>query len=295
MPEEVLLTPHHHLERLPAYALVDVLRCAKSAPEALRQAFAGKIVLIGGAIAEEDRRVSSGRFLPPQQTDAPPIHPCGLRRLGASVPTSSSVPGVFLQAAAVEAVASGRVTSTAWPGVVAVLAAVMATVGAAFGLILTPWLAVGATILVAVVIFGAATGLLANNLWIPLALPLGALAVTPMLAYVVRYLTEERTRRRIEHAFSHYLSPTIVDRLAIDSSALKLGGERREVTVMFADLSGFTSLSGKVEPEILTQRVNQYLGYIVEQVEATGGYVVSADFLPDGKWTKLSRATSECP
>ena len=42
---------------------------------------------------------------------------------------------------------------------------------------------------------------------------------------------------------------------------------------MFADLSGFTELSGRVEPEVLTHVTNQYLAYIVEQVEATGGYV----------------------
>ncbi|MGH7319927.1 MAG: adenylate/guanylate cyclase domain-containing protein [Candidatus Rokuibacteriota bacterium] len=60
---------------------------------------------------------------------------------------------------------------------------------------------------------------------------------------------------------------------AHDTSALRLGGERREVTVMFADLSGFTALSGKVEPEALTRLTNQYLSLIVGPVEATGGYV----------------------
>ncbi len=42
---------------------------------------------------------------------------------------------------------------------------------------------------------------------------------------------------------------------------------------MFADLSGFTELSGRVEPEVLTHVTNRHLAYIVEQVEATGGYV----------------------
>jgi len=59
----------------------------------------------------------------------------------------------------------------------------------------------------------------------------------------------------------------------VKPSALKLGGEIHEVTVMFADLSGFTALSGRVEPEVLTHVTNRYLTYIVEQVEATGGYV----------------------
>jgi adenylate cyclase len=273
MPSEVVLAPRRHLEQIPTYAVVDVLRCAKYAPEALVPAFAGKIILVGSTLAEEDRRVSSGRFLPPQRSDAPPIHPCGLRRFGASNADVPSVPGVFLHAAAVEAVARGRMTVTAPTVVIVGLAAAMAALGAALGLLLAPWLAAAAIILLAGLLFGAATGLLAGDRWLPLALPLVALAAPPGLTYVVRYLMEERTRRRIENAFCHYLSPMIVERLASDASALTLGGERREVTVMFADLSGFTALSGQVDPEVLMRTTNQYLGYIVEQVEATGGYV----------------------
>jgi adenylate cyclase/guanylate cyclase len=136
-----------------------------------------------------------------------------------------------------------------------------------------PWLAGAVVIGMAMLLFGAGTVALAADLWIPLALPLAALGVAPVIAYLVRYLVEERTRRRIRDAFCHYLAPTIVDRLASDPSALKLGGELREVTVMFADLSGFTALSVKVEPDVLTRKTNEYLGYIVEHVEATGGYV----------------------
>jgi adenylate cyclase len=273
IPDEVLLAPRRHLERIPAYAVVDVLRCAREAPDVLARVFAGKIVLVGGAVAEEDRRVSSGRFLTPVRIDSPPLHPCGLRRLGASVPDSSSVPGVFLHAAAIEAVVSGHLTSTAPTIVVAGLAAVTAAGGALMALVLSPWVVAGALILIAAVLLAAGTVALAADLWLPLAWPLAALGLAPALAYVVRYLVEERSRLRIQHAFSHYLSPAIVDRLVDDPSALKLGGERHEVTVMFADLSGFTALSGKVEPEVLTRLINQYLGYIVEQVDTTQGYV----------------------
>ena len=273
MPAEVLLAPRRHLERIPAYAVVDVLRCAKQAPDALGRAFAGKIVLVGSTLPDEDRRTSSGRFLVAARTDSPQLHPCGLRRLGASDPEVSSVAGVFLHAEAIEAVMSGRVTSTAPTFVVGGLSALTAAGGAALGLVLSPWSVAGAVVLIAALLLGAGVAALAVDLWLPLALPLAALVAAPALAYVVRYLVEERARRHIQHAFSHYLAPAIVDRLAADPSALKLGGERREVTVMFADLSGFTALSGQVEPEVLTRLINQYLGYIVEQVEASGGYV----------------------
>ena len=71
------------------------------------------------------------------------------------------------------------------------------------------------------------------------------------MAYVTRFLAEERRRRRVQHAFSQYLAPAIVDQLADSETELRLGGERRDVTVMFADLSGFTALSGRVGPEEL--------------------------------------------
>jgi class 3 adenylate cyclase len=54
---------------------------------------------------------------------------------------------------------------------------------------------------------------------------------------------------------------------------LRLGGERRAVSIMFADLSGFTALSGRVDPETLMEVTNHYLGLLVAAVEATGGYV----------------------
>lgn len=273
MPDEIVLAPRRHLEMIPTYALVDVLRCAKQAPEALRPAFSGKIVLVGGTLPEEDRRISSGRFLAARRTDGPVLHPCGLRRLGASSPDSPSVPGVFLHAAAIEAVATGRVTSVAPSAVVAGLSAATAAGGSAIGLALSPWLAGAMILATGVLLIAGATALLAADLWVPVALPLGALAGGYILAYIVRYLIEEKMRRQIQGAFGHYLSPAIVARLTDDPAALQLGGDLREVTVMFADLTGFTALSSKVEPERLMGITNQYLGYIVEQVEATGGYV----------------------
>jgi class 3 adenylate cyclase len=273
MPATVVLAPRRHLEAIPTYALVDVLRCASRSPPALARAFAGKVVLVGTTLPEEDRRVSSSRLLPAPRSDGPRQDACGLRRLAASTPDSPSIPAVFLHAAAVEAVLRDRVTRPAPAGIVAALSAGTAAAGAAAGLALTPWGAVGVAGLMTAVLVVAAIAALAADVWVPLAMPLGGLVVTPALAYVIRYLAEERARQRIQHAFGHYLAPAIVERLARDAAALRLYGERREVTVMFADLSGFTRLSGQVDPEVLTRLLNRYLGLIVAEVEATGGYV----------------------
>jgi adenylate cyclase len=57
---------------------------------------------------------------------------------------------------------------------------------------------------------------------------------------VVRLLAVDRRRRRVERAFSHYLAPSIVERLVEDASALRRGGESRDISMFFGDGTGFT-------------------------------------------------------
>lgn len=273
MPEEVILAPDQHLEKITTYSLIDVLRCAESAPQVLAEKLKDKIILIGGTLAEEDRKISSGRYLTPERNDSTTIHPCGLRRLGASLPDSQTVPAVFIHAAAVEAVVNGHVLSIASNVAVAALVAVTACAGVALGLLLTPWLVVATIGVSAAALFGFATSMLWFDVWLPLAIPLATLVLSPSIAYMTRYLVEEKARRRVEHAFGHFVSPMVVARIDSDPSALKLGGQARDISVMFADLSGFTKLSTKVPPETLMGVTNHYLTLIVEAVESTGGYV----------------------
>ena len=272
MPATVLFAPREAVEAIPTYALVDVLRCADSAPAALAAAFGGRIVLVGSTLPDEDRKLSSARFLRPAREGAA-LAPCGLRRLGSSHPGSALVPGVHLHAVAIDAVERNQLTRTIPGGLVAILAALAAGTAALIAVTWSPWRTIGLVVVAAAALFIAATALLRIDVWLPLALPLAGLVVSPAVAYVVRYLVEERTRRRIERAFGRYLSPHVVEQLSAGSTALQLGGERRDVSVMFADLSGFTALSTKVSAEVLTQTTNEYLSYIVDSVDATGGYV----------------------
>lgn len=72
---------------------------------------------------------------------------------------------------------------------------------------------------------------------------------------------ERRMRREITRAFAHYLAPEMVRRLARDPSSLRLGGERRVLSILFCDLRNFTPLAEgmKDEPERLTHLVNRIL------------------------------------
>lgn len=68
-----------------------------------------------------------------------------------------------------------------------------------------------------------------------------------------------REKRFVRSAFARYLSPALVERLSHDAQALQLGGETREITVLFSDIRGFTSLSEKLSPDALTALLNDFL------------------------------------
>jgi len=73
------------------------------------------------------------------------------------------------------------------------------------------------------------------------------------------FLREEQEKGRVRNAFGRYLSPTLVERLAERPEELKLGGEMKELTLLFSDIRGFTTLSEGFTPEELTDFINQYL------------------------------------
>jgi adenylate cyclase len=91
--------------------------------------------------------------------------------------------------------------------------------------------------------------------------------------FIFRFLLEERHRVRMQHAFGHYLAPEIVRRLSESEAMPALGGEVREASIMFADLSGFTALSSRLPAGEVVALTNQYLGLMAEEIEASGGYI----------------------
>jgi adenylate cyclase len=106
-----------------------------------------------------------------------------------------------------------------------------------------------------------------------IAFPSITLSITYLVIVSYRYVTEGLEKRRLRRAFVRYLAPALVDKLAESQSELRLGGESREITVMFADLSGFTVASTQMTPQELTSKVNRYFEYIVKPIDDTGGYV----------------------
>lgn len=89
------------------------------------------------------------------------------------------------------------------------------------------------------------------------------------------YAIERKMRREIQGAFSQYLSPAMVAKIVADPSQLNLGGEKRHLTIMFADIRGFTGISErfKDDPQGLTSLINDILTPLADIVLANGGTI----------------------
>ena len=93
-----------------------------------------------------------------------------------------------------------------------------------------------------------------------------------LLCYLVvtffNFLFTELERSKVRNAFSQYMSPVMVEKLAKSSESLKLGGERKEMTFLFSDIRGFTSISEKYksDPEALTDLINNLLTVLSNEI-----------------------------
>ncbi len=109
--------------------------------------------------------------------------------------------------------------------------------------------------------------------WVPLVLPLSSAIMTAMLCFYLQYQLEGRRHRFIRGAFQHYVSPELVKQIAESPAALSLGGEKREVSIFFSDIAGFTSASEKLDPAQLVALLNEYLTLMTDLIQERGGTV----------------------
>jgi adenylate cyclase len=113
----------------------------------------------------------------------------------------------------------------------------------------------------------------ARGVWMDVVPPALALTLAWGGATGYAYLTEGRERRFLRSAFSRYVAPEVVEALVAEPGRLALGGETREVTVMFADVAGFTSLSEGRAPQEIVSLMNECFTELTRVIQTRGGTV----------------------
>lgn len=109
--------------------------------------------------------------------------------------------------------------------------------------------------------------------WLPVVVQEIGVAAAALLGLLYNYSIEGRQRRFIKSAFQQYLSPQVIEQLIAHPERLKLGGERKVLTIFFSDLQGFTSISENLDPEALTALLNDYLSAMTEIIHEEQGTV----------------------
>jgi adenylate cyclase len=116
---------------------------------------------------------------------------------------------------------------------------------------------------------------------LPMADPMLALAISAVLTIAVLYLFESFERRRVRDYFAHFVPESVVDEvLAQTDNELRLGGTRRECTVLFSDLRGFTTYAESRPPDQVIDVLNEYLTAMTDTILDHGGTLIS--FMGDG-------------
>lgn len=98
-----------------------------------------------------------------------------------------------------------------------------------------------------------------NDLVVSVIYPVFATGLTYVSLEAYRNIVVEKKSRYIRKAFSTYVSPHLVSEIIKDPDKLKLGGEKRNISILFSDIRGFTTLSEKLEPDVLVGILNEYL------------------------------------
>ncbi|MGH7906655.1 MAG: CHASE2 domain-containing protein [Candidatus Binataceae bacterium] len=114
---------------------------------------------------------------------------------------------------------------------------------------------------------------LTEGVLIGIVFPLVTVVITYALLASYRYATEGVEKRRLRHAFEHYLHPDVIASVVDEPRGLHLGGERRHLSILFCDIVNFTARAERSEPEALVAMLNTYMTVMTDLILKGGGVV----------------------
>jgi adenylate cyclase len=191
-------------------------------------------------------------------------------------PASPATPEVWLQAEAIAAILRGGIAWRPYWADSGELAAaiVLATLGLLLAARRRPATATGLMLLlIAGWTVGTAAAAARLDLLIDPAGPPALAATAFIVASLTRFIRDEWLARRLRLSFEQHLAPEVVRRIAADPAALRLRGEMREITALFTDIEGFTSMTERAEPADLVALLDAYFEATTRVVTDHGGMI----------------------
>ncbi|WP_065751401.1 CHASE2 domain-containing protein [Bradyrhizobium paxllaeri] len=195
-----------------------------------------------------------------------------------TTPVSRAMPGVEIHAQVLESALTGTVISRPIYGTVLEFTAAML-----FGLLVIAFAPLFGPVTLVIVGGAFATVLVGTSayfyaqhrLLIDFTYPLMSTTAIYLTLIFSSFVREQQQRKQIRGAFAQYMSPVLVEQLAQSPEKLVLGGEERELTIMFSDMRGFTSISEtyKNDPQGLTALMNRFLTPLTNAILARKGYI----------------------
>jgi adenylate cyclase len=192
----------------------------------------------------------------------------GVSAQGLANPVATSLGEMLpqdLQAAVLGTVIANRdrpaITRPDWADGAEIVALIVLAIVLIF---LTRWTYVGiiSSVVVISIIIPVCSYAYSSYSWlVDATIPVGGLVLIMLHAYGVKFVSEFLAKQQIKRQFGSYVNPTIVERLQKDPSLIKLGGERRELSIVMTDLRGFTTLGESYGDDVegLTQVMNDYM------------------------------------
>jgi len=271
-PNEMTLNFEGGADDIPTYSLADLRGCLeKGDKEFFRRNFGGKVVLIGSTFDLGDLKLTSKRFA--VGVDPRPVERCAPPANTVARENRDVINGVYIQATAVNNILrrDAVIELSALPKWL--ISMIGASLGALAALLLTPMRMAAAYGLVAIGWAASATLAFASAVALPLFEPLAAALIALVATAGYRLIVADRDKLVLRKNFELYLSPALIKKMLSSNSPPALGGEVREITTLFFDLVGYSSISERMGPAELVALINRYLSVMTDIIEDHGGFV----------------------
>ena len=261
---------------IPHYSFADLLACLDSGgSDRFFQAFAGKAVLLGAVLDVEDRKLSAKRFAGAAD-DAAQMPRCVLPPMPGLIEAGRIrhlIPGVDIHAGALRDLLTAEWLTVPRSGLRFLLLFLASLSGAMAGTALRPRAGLPLVGILGLLAVAAGVAALTTAVVLPVLPALLAGGVAYAAAAIWRSAVSDRHRRTLARAFRLYLPGPMVDRMMAAERMPELGGELREVSILFSDIAGFTSFSEGQEPRQLVRDLNGYFDRMSAVIEAQGGFI----------------------